>query len=539
MVSSLLRTIPLPLIVGLIMVAAISRAQPPPACDLVDSIDYPIDISDTLREAYDDFGLFRARFGGLHTGLDIGFNRRGEPVRAAANGRVTYSDINGWDTEKGVVIVEHRFPDGSFVYSLYGHMEQTDTILFPLVGDCVRRGQILGTIGWPSRGRPHLHYEIRTFLPDDGGPGYVDQNPLLEGWSHPLDFTELWRARLTHGTTGYATFSDYPTVPPVLLDNGLLALASQNRLTFYSPPYTPLWSIELPSAITGTAPLPGGRIVVHSRDGQAATIQDARFLASWKTDGPDIPFVHSGDMLVFPLENGGLAAYTASGEPVWRVDGKQEAGRVLDVKTNGTQVAVVMRVQNRTNLRVVTHSGEVVYEGDFDRNPTFSPRYDGWLLLDGSRLMHVSGVEAGVIANTGTPSGRTAALVSDSIGNSYVHLGDRQSTLAAFGPSGELRWITRYPSGTQAQAPIMALGSGCLLFSLDSHGTLNVFNSANGTLVHQVALYAGGATNAHPRARLLRVDSQDRALMGAGFLSLLAVDGAVIGGDIVRNCVAG
>src|SRR5690606_8933562 len=87
-----------------------AQAQVPGAlCGVVDDIDYPINIDDTLEERYDDFGVYRARFGGNHVGLDIGFNRWGDPVYAAARGRVTYSDIEGWDTEKGVVIVEHFF----------------------------------------------------------------------------------------------------------------------------------------------------------------------------------------------------------------------------------------------------------------------------------------------------------------------------------------------------------------------------------------------------------------------------------------------
>ena len=45
------------------------------------------------------------------------------------------------ETAKGVVIVEHTFPDGSIAYTLYGHMEQTDTLFFPPVGQCVDRGR--------------------------------------------------------------------------------------------------------------------------------------------------------------------------------------------------------------------------------------------------------------------------------------------------------------------------------------------------------------------------------------------------------------
>ncbi|MCA9903072.1 MAG: peptidoglycan DD-metalloendopeptidase family protein, partial [Anaerolineae bacterium] len=290
-------------------------------CGIADAIDYPIDISDTLDQGYDDFGLFRARFGGLHTAIDIGFNRRGEPVHAVARGRVTYSDVNGWDTEKGVVIVEHVFPDGSTIYSVYGHMEQTDSIFFPVVGACVERGTILGTIGWPSRGLPHLHYELRNFLPDDGGPGYVDENPLLDGWFHPLDFTNLWRARLDPAANGYASFVDLPTLPPLLLDTGSIALASGTSLISYQPPTTRLWEIDLQTAITGIAGLSDGRIAARTRGGQAVIMQNGRFLHVWEVDGGDASFAVFGDTLLFPTQAGGVEAFSPTGQRLWTVEG--------------------------------------------------------------------------------------------------------------------------------------------------------------------------------------------------------------------------
>jgi hypothetical protein len=509
-------------------------------CGFVEAIDYPIDISDTLRESYDDFGLFRSRFGGLHTGLDIGFNRRGEPVRAAARGRVTYADVNGWDTEKGVVIVEHTLPDGTIAYSLYGHMEQTDTILFPRVGDCVEQGEVLGTIGWPSRGLPHLHYEIRSFLPNDGGPGYVTQNPLLEGWHHPFDFTMLWQARLSLGATGYATFSDYPTVPPVLLDSGLLMIASGDRLTAYAPPMTRLWSIQMESVITGTAALPGGRLAVQSREGQGVMMQDGRFIANWQIDGPDLAFAVLGETLIFPTNGGGMAALNAAGQPLWSLDGiSNERGRVVDFQSSGTQAAVLVRAGGTSTWRVVDANGMLIHEARFERTPVFAPASHGWLLIDGMDLKRYASADGTNLASLGALAGRSARLTTDVVGNSYIFVGDRESTLIGLGPSGEMRWRTRYPTGGQAQPPLLDVGGGCLLYSLDSRGTLSIFNAADGNLMHQVQLYTGGATNGHPRARLLHVDEHDRVLVGSGFLSVLALDGRIIGGNIVENCLLG
>src|SRR5690348_7862123 len=47
--------------------------QPPDApCGVVDAIAYPID---GISTEHDDFGLYRAGFGGLHTGIDMAFGR--------------------------------------------------------------------------------------------------------------------------------------------------------------------------------------------------------------------------------------------------------------------------------------------------------------------------------------------------------------------------------------------------------------------------------------------------------------------------------
>ena len=97
-----MRVILLALLALLIGISGVA-AQPAAPCGVVDAMDLPID---NLVKGYDDFSLYRPRFGGNHTGVDIAFDRWGDPVVAAARGRVTYSDIAGWDTEKGVVIVE-------------------------------------------------------------------------------------------------------------------------------------------------------------------------------------------------------------------------------------------------------------------------------------------------------------------------------------------------------------------------------------------------------------------------------------------------
>lgn len=525
----------LPLLLGFGQTMAQAQAD----CDIVDGIDYPIDISDTLDQGYDDFGLFRARFNGMHTAIDIGFNRRGEPVHAVARGRVTYSDVNGWDTEKGVVIVEHLFPDGSTIYSVYGHMEQTDSIFFPVVGTCVERGTILGTIGWPSRGLPHLHYELRSFLPDDGGPGYVEDNPLLDGWFHPLDFTNLWRARLDPAANGYASFVDLPTLPPLLLDTGSIALASGTRLISYQPPTTRLWEIDLQSAITGIAGLSEGRIAARTRGGQAVIMQNGRFLHVWEVDSGDASFAVFGDTLLFPTQAGGIQAFSPTGQLLWTVDGMPDSERLVNFQIGAGEVGLMTRGQQGSTWRIVNAQSSVTAEQRFTRTPIFTPSARGWVLLDGTDVLRTHSSSASAFASTGIATGRTVQLTSDVMGNIYIFAGDRDATLLALDADGGLRWRVRYPTGVFAQAPLLDTGGGCLVYALDADGTLSVFSAIDGSLLHQIHLYAGGISNRHPRARLLQVDETENILIGGGFLSLLSLNGSIISQNAGQACLPG
>jgi murein DD-endopeptidase MepM/ murein hydrolase activator NlpD len=162
-------------------------------CLFAEKVDYPFD-----REAFQltqAFGVPSPRHQGrYHTGEDWFAGRdqsEGLPVRAIAAGRVTYSYPLGWGRDGGVVIIEHIFPDGSIVYSQYGHMMETDAIKFPMRLSCVEAGQVIGAIG-SARPAPHLHFEIKLEGKDSPGPGYSWQNPLDLGWRNPSRFIEAF-----------------------------------------------------------------------------------------------------------------------------------------------------------------------------------------------------------------------------------------------------------------------------------------------------------------------------------------------------------
>ncbi len=87
----------------------------------------------------------------MHTGLDMR-GEPGDPVRATANGAVTFA---GWQGSYGnMVEIDH----GNGVSTRYGHLSSIDTD----VGKTVKTGQVIGKVGTTGRSTgPHLHYETR------------------------------------------------------------------------------------------------------------------------------------------------------------------------------------------------------------------------------------------------------------------------------------------------------------------------------------------------------------------------------------------
>jgi murein DD-endopeptidase MepM/ murein hydrolase activator NlpD len=103
----------------------------------------------------------------FHTGLDISA-RSGNPVRATADGIVSFS---GWNGGSGnLVVLEHGFGFSTF----YAH----NRINAVKVGQKVKRGDVIGYVGSTgSSTGPHVHYEIWK----NGNP--VNPNNFREGRS--------------------------------------------------------------------------------------------------------------------------------------------------------------------------------------------------------------------------------------------------------------------------------------------------------------------------------------------------------------------
>jgi hypothetical protein len=413
-------------------------------------------------------------------------------------------------------------------------------VRFPAVGACVRRGDVVGLVGDPSLSAPHLHYEIRDFLPNDGGPGYVQLNPRAQGWFHPLDFTDLWRIRLDAGFISSVTFDSAPDLPPVVLDSGVIAMASGPTLSTMRLPDTPLWQITAAQPVIGLVPLPGDRLATVNAAGAVSIFANGRYAARWDVDPPPVAPVALGDTLIFAGETA-LVGYDATGTVLWQSDALYDTpAQVMGLAANGVTVALTTRANGRYRWLVLDAAGRPVFERNLPLQPVTAVGPDGgWYLLDGADLLVVDGAEARSIGTTGQIHGRTATLAVDPLGNSYVYLGDSASTFLSLGQGGEVRWRATYPLQGATLPPLMAAGSGCTLVTLDADGVLNLFDADTGVLARQLVLYAGGEDTARPDARLLKADANDRLLVGAGFQTVALLDGAAIMATTDAECRLG
>lgn len=512
------------LILGFSTVQVEAQSAP---CGIVDNIDLPVD---NLVAGYDDFAQFRRRFGGNHTGVDLAFDHWGDPVRAAARGQVTLANPLEWDTEKGVVVVAHALPDGSRAYTVYGHVEETDIFLLPAVGNCVERGQIIGAVGWPSRGRPHLHYEIRTLLPTEGGPGYVSTNPINEGWFNPLDFTALWQARLNPAFLSAISFDVAASLPPAPTDSGSYIIASGDTISAVVPPGQVLWRVQTDGAIKGFASLPADRVIAHTVTGQTVALQGGRYTAIWTVESAESPFVALGERLIFLTPDNGLTAYDPLGNALWTLPGTPDS-QIAYFGSNGTTIALVAETGAGINWRDVNADGQVTSEIALTNAPLVAPQADGsWLILDGNQLKRLHGGQNQDVATLISAAGRAAHLARDAAGNIYVYLDDAAHTLLALAADGSLRWQIEYPRDANFDSPLLAVGNGCWLYSLDVDGRLNVFSGVDGRLLNQMALYAGGRRTTQPNARLLAVNGAEQVQVASGFLTMMTLDGSKLGG---------
>lgn len=493
-------------------------AQPDVApCGYVDGFALPVPDIDIDRT---DFAIYRARFGGLHTGIDVSFEQLGEPVRAAARGRVTYSDPAAWDTEKGVVVIQHTMPDGSLVNTLYGHMEELNGYYFPAVDQCVEAGDIIGAVGFPSRGRPHLHYEIRTRYRYEGGPGYTQVNPLELGWLHPLDFTFLARVWVLPAYRGHFSLLESATLPPLPLADGSYVIVHSGQLRGLLPDGTLAWEFDTLGSVTGLLALADGRVLATSSANQVLVLNQGTVSALWRLPRPVLtPPIALNGAVVFLTDEYALAAFTPDGQPLWQTASLGD--RALRWAVSADRLAVA--TQDNT-LWVVDSGGAVLHNALYDDPPLpFAAPGGGFTVLSGDTIWRLDAAfERTPVVETQRAFTTNADLLHGPAGMLYVYTGEGRS-LYGYAPDGSLSWIAYMP-GNYLRPPLLGVGGGRLVYALSMDGQLIAFDTTDGRLVGGTALYTGGVDGS-ASARWLNVRPDDTVTFYSGYLSVVTIAG--------------
>jgi len=410
-------------------------------------------------------------------------------------------------------------PDGTLVNSLYGHMEELNGHTFPAVGQCVERGDVVGAIGFPSRGRPHLHFEIRTRYRYEGGPGYTETNPLGLGWYHPLDFIYLANIWALPAYRSHFSLLERPILPPLPLPDGTYVIAHSQYLEAITPDGESLWKFDTLGSTTGLVALPDGRILALTSTGQVLIVRSGNYSASWQIAGAKVGPLLFGSDLIFMLDDYTLAAYRPDGTRLWQsaaLDGGLEqwaiSGNRLAVSTRNHQLAIFDA--NGSPLVQTTFPDLVIPTAGSD---------GGFLLLMGSSVSRIdTALTVTPLFDTGRAIVSGARLFPSSSGTIYVYSGEGRS-LYAYTPEGSLLWIAYLP-GSHVRPPLLGIGGGSLIYALTTDGQLLAYDTADGHLVAQLALYNGGAEGV-TLSRWLDVQPDDTVRFASGFLTTVTING--------------
>ena len=469
-----------------------ARAQGP--CGVVDGIAFPIDT--TLFQIVQGYAAPSSRHDGrFHTGEDWTGARGatyGTPVQAIARGRVTYSTPGGWGRDRGAVIVEHRMPDGSLWYSMYGHMEESPTILFPPVYACVERGDVIGVIG-RVRPAPHLHLEIRNFGPESPGAGYTFTDPTAQGLRNPSKFILNWQAWLHEAHCWHTDLADEGSAhADVLRPDGSLLALDAGRLLALHPNGGVLWRYPLDTALAPVGMISYGETVLVAGAGGALQWWSAAgngLVEMWQLPhalgGPPLLW---NDLLITLTPDGLLIAYGPDRTERWRAPAPPDA-----------QVHVTPRLlaamSPRGDLVLIGPQGNVIGQAALGAAGDLAPAPDGGFYLRGpADLWHLSPESAWTkLGAAPVVQAGESVLVSLPDGRFYLYSGGPDHVLYAYGPDGSLRW-TVLLADLQGKPTVFSDGRALLL--ADGYGRVRLVGANGGALCNALRLWGWRASTA-------------------------------------------
>lgn len=482
-----IRRMPVMVLIWLAVQFAPLHAQ---QCGTADSIRYPVDTQVfTLAQ---DFGAPSPRHQGrYHTGEDWHAPRTienygvGLPVVAAAAGRVTYSAPSGWGRDGGVVIIEHTFPDGSLLYTQYGHMMETDTARFPAQWSCVKAGDVIGAVG-NVRPAPHLHFEVRAENGTSPGPGYTWVDPLVDGFRQPAKAIRNGQAWLEPAYRWRLDLADErgPISPLLELEDHSLLYLDANRLGRVTPDGRSLWRINLERPAVAITEFEGQPLLTYAEGSMQRVNIDGTLAERWETGVAlgEVVAVRA-DLLIFHTPDQGLVAFGPDRQTVlWRVENvppiarAEVAGQVIGLMTE-TNVMLTLSLQgqllDRANLREI---------GSMDTAPNGELRaYTSgglWAILaDGTWAVDLENAPAG---------GSHAAVLETADGELYLY---SSAVLHAYDQTRALKWQVQLPASVSGLVDLTDYGRVLLLTS--SHGDLAALEKTAGGECGRAQLFGG------------------------------------------------
>ncbi|MEL6406485.1 MAG: peptidoglycan DD-metalloendopeptidase family protein [Chloroflexota bacterium] len=458
-------------------------------CGLVDGISFPVDTS--VFSLTQDFSVPSARHEGRyhmgedwHGGRD---NSLGAPVFAIARGRVTYSSVNGWGRDGGVVIIEHTFPDGTVYYSQYGHITGTTANPFPTRLTCVGLGEPIGVIA-DVRPAPHLHFEIRT---DEGnnsslpGAGYSEILPYLSGNRDPSKFIinqQIWLSiwhdwHITLGS-GRPIDEQAPYAPPVSLnDESILYLDSTgNTLRRATLDGRVLWRLGLSTPAVAITTWQGSSLLISS-DGTLATIdvEAGTVLDSWSVDANFTGALLFDDAeLLLPASNNTLVRLSADRRTILATYTDIPIFYDAHILPDG-RFALLSRTGQNHTLSIYTAEGILVDDAQLEAPASLSTYWDGNLLVySQGGLWLVDNTGTWSLALADAPRRMQTGAVHITQERLYLFNGTQ---LTAYNRTQEMLWQATTPPASGI-AQLQEVDSTVIIST--NHGELILVNDAGG-----------------------------------------------------------
>jgi hypothetical protein len=513
---------------------------------VVDVLDFPLDPPDADRATGGgDFGSYRSRYNGIHAGEDWrGPGGRagsfGDPVYSIGHGMVTYAAPLGWGVDQGVLIVRHVFADGSSVLSFYGHLDPPSVLL--RAGECVARGQKVGEIGRP-RTSPHLHFEIRTHMPNEPGPGYWPVDPTLAGWKPPSQF--IWDQRIASapGVQWTYAFPSRSSVDLGLLNLDTFVAKEGGQLVGLDVSGGDLrWSLPISRTATAMIDAHGSTLYTANRVGEveALVISEPSGDNSTGADAGGAPLTVKwrvetelqGTPTLMPLPDGGVAVaargalfgLSPQGRLMWQRDFE---GRVFEWVLAGERLVITL-IGDEGPVWSVDPSGPVVWDVPLTGRPIFagSEIYlhaaEGIYRLDPEKRQ----AELLQVLPRGYPrSGDVAALPDGGLLVAHHDIFDRR--LIVLEPDGTLRWQRSYSRLLRGRQCLLVVGGQALLVSQDSSPSSSNRISVYGIDLERVGLlrlFTGGSQGYMAQAASVFALGDERILFNVGGDRLVLLD---------------